>query len=75
MRKQLLFAYALTAALALWSILAANYEFLIYAVVSLALVVLINLGDRKFGFNGVVLWGFDLWIVLHILGGLWQVGR
>lgn len=74
MRKQFVFAYILGAALALWSVLAGNYEFLIYAVVSLILVVLIHQGDKKFRFNPLLLWGFNLWLVCHILGGLWQVG-
>lgn len=74
MRKQLLFAYVLVAALALWSVIAGNYEFLIYTAVSLVLVVIIHRGDRTFQFNSPVLWGFNLWLILHILGGLWPVG-
>ena len=74
MRKQFLFAYALGAALALWSVLAGNYEFLIYSFVALMLVGLLHQGDRKFQFNPLLLWGFNLWLISHILGGLWQVG-
>jgi len=74
MRKPFQFAYALAATLGIWSLLAANHEFLIYAIIALVLVALIHLGDRKFGFGSAVLWGFDLWLLLHILGGLWPVG-
>ncbi|MEZ5529220.1 MAG: DUF2238 domain-containing protein [Porticoccaceae bacterium] len=73
MRKPFLFAYTLAATLGAWSLLAQNYEFLIYTIVTLALVTLIYLGDRKFTFSPTLLWGFNLWLVLHILGGLWQV--
>lgn len=74
MRKQFLFAYVLVAALALWSAVAGNYEFLIYTAVSIFLVVILHRGDKRFHFGGAALWGFNLWLVLHILGGLWPVG-
>lgn len=73
MRKPFLFAYTLAATLGAWSLVAQNYEFVIYTLVTLALVTLISLGDRKFTFSPAVLWGFNLWLVLHILGGLWPV--
>lgn len=73
MRKPFLFAYTLAATLGIWSLIAQNYEFLIYTIVTLAIVTLIYLGDRKFTFSPAVLWGFNLWLVLHILGGLWPV--
>ncbi|MGM0564577.1 MAG: DUF2238 domain-containing protein [Pseudomonadota bacterium] len=74
MRKPLLFAYALAAVLGAWSLVNQNYEFLIYAIITIALVVLIDLGNRKFSFSPAVLWGFNLWLLLHILGGLLPVG-
>ncbi|WP_461483419.1 DUF2238 domain-containing protein [Porticoccus sp.] len=73
MRKPFLFAYTLAATLGAWSLVAQNYEFVIYTLVTLVLVTLIYLGDRKFTFSPAVLWGFNLWLVLHILGGLWPV--
>lgn len=73
MRKPFLFAYTLAAILGIWSLIDQNYEFLIYAIISLALVTLIYLGGRKFTFSPALLWGFNLWLLLHILGGLWQV--
>jgi len=74
MRKPFVFAYILAATLAAWSLLAGNYEFLIYAVITFVLVALIHVGDGAFDFDERVLWGFDVWLFLHILGGLWQVG-
>lgn len=74
MRRQFVFGYLLAAALALWSLLAGNYEFLIYAAVAAVLLGLIHLGDRRVGFSSAVLWGVNLWLVLHILGGLLPVG-
>tara|TARA_R110000823_G_scaffold47903_16_gene121931 strand:- start:20488 stop:21081 length:594 start_codon:yes stop_codon:yes gene_type:complete len=74
MRIPFIFAYVLGAGLGLWSLLAGNYEFLLYAAVTLVLVGLIHAGDRRFAFNTSVLWGVNLWLVLHILGGLWPVG-
>lgn len=73
MRKPFLFAYTLAATLGIWSLVAQNYEFLIYTIVTLAIVTLIYQGDRKFTFSPAVLWGFNLWLVLHIFGGLWPV--
>jgi len=74
MRKPFVFAYALGAGLTVWSLLAGNHEFLLYAAVSLVLIGLIHAGDGRFAFNTSVLWGVNLWLVLHILGGLWPVG-
>ncbi|GAB5453253.1 MAG: hypothetical protein Hals2KO_35810 [Halioglobus sp.] len=73
MRKQFIFAYGLATLLALWALYAKNYEFLLYAVVAIALVVLIHFGDAKFAFSSPVLWGFNLWLVMHSLGGLLPV--
>ncbi|WP_438951705.1 DUF2238 domain-containing protein [Porticoccus sp.] len=74
MRKPFLFAYTLVATLGTWSLVDKNHEFLIYAIIAFALVTLIHLGDRKFAFGQALLWGFNLWLLLHIFGGLWQVG-
>ncbi|MEZ5569477.1 MAG: DUF2238 domain-containing protein [Halioglobus sp.] len=74
MRAPFLFAYILSAGLALWSLLAGNYEFLLYAVVTALLVGLVHSGDRRVGFHTWLLWGVNLWLVLHILGGLLPVG-
>ncbi len=75
MRKQFIGGYFLTAALLLWSLLSQNFEFLFYGATTLVLVALLHKGDQYFQFNSIVLWGFDLWIILHILGGLLPVAE
>lgn len=78
-RLPFLVAYLLTVGLLLWSAISSNMEFLFYGITVLLLTILLHYGDRRFKAKGMdfenwVLWGFDLWIVLHILGGLLQVG-
>tara|TARA_R100001143_G_scaffold63565_1_gene71972 strand:+ start:6631 stop:7200 length:570 start_codon:yes stop_codon:yes gene_type:complete len=74
MRKEFILGYTLTGALLLWSLLTQNFEFLFYGITTLVLVALLHSGDRHFQFGNKVLWGFNLWIILHILGGLFVVG-
>jgi len=73
MKISFLLAYLLAAILLGWSLFAGNYEFLFYAVTVFVLVILVQLGDRRVGFHPLLLWGFDFWIVLHILGGLFPI--
>ena len=47
-----------------------NYEFLLYAVTVIALVTVIFKTDQYFAFPRLGLWLFNLWLILHILGGL-----
>lgn len=74
MHKQFLLGYILTSALLLWSLISSNFEFLFYGITTLILVALLHVGHRHFTFSNKSLWGFNLWIVLHILGGLLPVG-
>lgn len=74
MKKEFICGYFLTGALLLWSVFSQNFEFLFYGLTTLILVALLNVGDRHFHFGHKVLWGFNLWIILHILGGLLPVG-
>ncbi len=73
MKISFLLAYLLALILLVWSLVARNYEFLFYAITVFVLVILVQLGDRKVGFHPLLRWGFDLWIVLHILGGLFPI--
>lgn len=73
MRLPFLLAYGLCVALFAWSLTAGNGEFLLYALVTVALVAILHWSDRSFRFHPLVLWLFDLWVVLHILGGLLKV--
>lgn len=74
MRTQFICGYFLTGALLLWSLLSKNFEFLFYGITTLILVALLHKGDQHFTFSSKVLWGFNIWIILHILGGLLPVG-
>ena len=47
-----------------------NNEFLLYAVTVIALVTVIYKTDQYFAFPRLGLWLFNLWLILHILGGL-----
>ncbi len=74
MRTQFICGYFLTGALLLWSLISQNFEFLFYGITTLILVALLHKGDQHFTFSPKVLWGFNIWIILHILGGLLPVG-
>lgn len=74
MRIQLRLGYLLLGLLLLWSLVAGNHEFLIYAGVTLVLLGFLHWTDNKFHHYASVLWMFDVWIILHILGGLLVVG-
>ncbi len=46
-----------------------NSEFIFYAAVMAALIVLILLADRRVHFSNLVLWGLSIWGLLHMAGG------
>lgn len=70
MKKAILASYLLIAAMMILSIILRNYEFVIYAGVLLPFVGLIHATDKRFNYNNLALWGFALWALLHMLGGL-----
>ncbi len=70
MKIQIIGAYVLVAVLMLWSIIAWNSEFLFYALTTLIIVALLQYIDKKFNLSSLLLWGFNIWIVMHILWGL-----
>ena len=74
MKLQFIVGYLLVGVLAVWSLISGNLEFVAYSVVTGALLAIIHASDRHFNYNDWVLWGFDLWMLLHILGGLFMVG-
>jgi putative membrane protein len=74
MRIQFICGYVLTGALLVWSLFSQNFEFLFYGITTVILVALLHKGDQHFSFGSNVLWGFNIWIILHILGGLLPVG-
>lgn len=62
--------FFLAGLLTLLTIILQNYEFLLYAITVIILVAIIYRTDQYFKFNQLGLWLFNVWLVLHILGGL-----
>ena len=65
-----LLSFFLAGLLFLLTVVLQNYEFLLYAVTVTILIALLYKTDRYFGFERVGLWLFNIWLILHILGGL-----
>ena len=63
-------SFVLAALLTLLTIVFQNYEFLIYAITVIVLVVILYRTDRHFHFSRTGVWLFNVWLILHILGGL-----
>lgn len=74
MKPSILFAFFLSSILAVWSVVSGNMEFVIYAVTAFVVVGLLYWGDRKNDFANWTIWAFDIWLVMHILGGLLPIG-
>ncbi len=74
MSVQYIIGYILCGILVAWSLITGTYEFILYAVVVLVLVMIIHRTDPLFHYPSWVLWAFVVWLVMHILGGLWVVG-
>ena len=70
MKIQIISGYVLVAILMLWSVLESNIEFLFYAVTTFAIVAVLQYIDKKFNLASLLLWGFNIWIIMHILWGL-----
>lgn len=69
MKKPLLFSALLVAVFLGLAIFQQNYEFLLYAGVLLILVYILHATDDLFGYKKIALWGFAIWVLLHLLGG------
>ena len=73
MKIQFIVGYLLVGVLAVWSLVSGNLEFVAYSFVTGVLLAIIHVANKSFQFNDWVLWGFDIWMLLHILGGLWVI--
>ena len=51
-----------------------NREFLFYASTLILVLGALLLLDRRYNFSAPALWGFDAWLLLHLLGGMATVG-
>ncbi len=74
MRPPFIVGYIIVAVFVIFALIQGNYEFVIYAGVTAVLLGMIHLTDKKVNYNKWVLWGFDIWIVSHILGGMLWIG-
>lgn len=63
-------SFFLAGVLTLLTLILQNYEFLLYAVTVIILIIILYQTDQYFKFNKLGLWLFNIWLVLHILGGL-----
>ena len=70
MKPPYILNFFLAGLLTLLTIIFQNYEFLLYAITVIILVATIYKTDQYFKFNQVGLWLFNVWLILHILGGL-----
>ena len=63
-------SFFLAGLLGVLAIVFKNYEFLLYAITVAFLIILIYVTDQYFKYSNFGLWLFNLWLLLHILGGL-----
>ena len=65
-----LFSFFLAGLLTLLTVIFQNYEFLIYAITIIVLIVILYKTDQYFKYKPLGLWLFNIWLIMHILGGL-----
>ena len=70
MKLAYLVSFCLAGLLIALTLVFQNHEFLLYAITVAALALVLFKTDQYFGFATAGLWMFNLWLVLHILGGL-----
>jgi putative membrane protein len=63
-------SFFLAGLLTLFTIIFQNYEFLLYAITAVILIVILYTTDQYFKYKKLGLWLFNIWLILHILGGL-----
>ena len=63
-------SFFLAALLTLLTIIFQNYEFLLYAVTVIILIAILYKTDQYFKYKKLGIWLFNIWLILHILGGL-----
>ena len=63
-------SFFLAGILTLLTIIFQNYEFLLYAITVVILIVILYKTDKYFKYKRLGLWLFNIWLILHVLGGL-----
>ena len=56
-------------AFTLWFFSIGNYEFIVYVITMLGLVLLVGLSLDKAAYSGAMLWALSLWGLMHMAGG------
>jgi uncharacterized membrane protein YjdF len=73
MKKPLVTSIVLLALFVAAAVIRGNNEFLFYAGILVVLVGALIVIDRYFNFSGIALWGFNLWLLMHLLGGMGSI--
>jgi len=73
MKKQIAAGYIISVFFVLWAIVKGNFEFIAYAGAVVVILALLHYFDSRFNFSNFALWGFNIWVLLHIFGGLFEV--
>lgn len=74
MRPPFIAGYVLAALFIATALAVGNYEFAVYAGVTALLLGMLHATDSRFAYPSLALWLFDLWMLLHVLGGMYPVG-
>lgn len=75
MKKPILSGYILVALFVLLSLARKNYEFVGYALVLVPFIAIVHATDARFDYKPIGLWGLNVWMLSHLLGGLASIGQ
>lgn len=70
MKRSLIASGLLLIAFVAAAILRDNLEFMFYASTLVVILGVIYIIDRTYNFSALSLWAFNLWLLLHLLGGM-----
>ncbi len=70
LNQVLLFSILYLTVAAVWIVATRNYEFLLYLLVMTTIIIAVLGVYRRAGLSRAVLWGFSIWGLLHMIGGL-----
>ncbi len=52
-----------------------NYEFVTYILVVFIAIGIVMWTDKLFDYTTIAIWGFSIWVLLHMLGGSVDIGK
>lgn len=67
-------SYIVVAILGVWSLLGGNFEFLFYTLTTFILTSVIAYAHKRYTFPTLLVWGYVVWMVSHVFGGLYHIG-